>query len=86
MSLSSATKAGQLRGLDPTSVSNFFSAQIEANKLVQTQVDILQGALLSAGIFATVRNDGTYYQLLVSKEDSTTARKVLEALAEVRRP
>ena len=31
----SATKAGQLRGLDPTSVSNFFSAQIEANKLVQ---------------------------------------------------
>ena len=52
----------------------------------ETQVDILQGALLSAGVFATVRNDGTYYQLLVSKEDSTTARKVLEALAEVRRP
>src|SRR5215470_4570216 len=31
----SATKAGQSRGLDPTSVSNFFRAQIEANKLVQ---------------------------------------------------
>jgi hypothetical protein len=34
----------------------------------ETQVDILQGALLSAGIFATVRDDGTYYQLLVNKE------------------
>ena len=31
----SATKAGQSRGLVPTSVSNFFRAQIEANKLVQ---------------------------------------------------
>ena len=31
----SAMKAGQSRGLDPTSVSNFFRAQIEANKLVQ---------------------------------------------------
>ena len=31
----SATKAGQSRGLDPTSVANFFRAQIEANKLVQ---------------------------------------------------
>src|SRR5215469_9380819 len=30
-----ATKAGESRGLDPTSVSNFFRAQIEANKLVQ---------------------------------------------------
>jgi len=33
--IGSATKAGQSRGLDPTSVSNFFRAQIEANKLVQ---------------------------------------------------
>ena len=33
--ISRATKAGQSRGLDPTSVSNFFRAQIEANKLVQ---------------------------------------------------
>lgn len=32
----SAAKAGQSRGLDPTSVSNFFRAQIEANKLVST--------------------------------------------------
>jgi len=30
-----ATKAGRSRGLDPVSVSNFFRAQIEANKLVQ---------------------------------------------------
>lgn len=30
-----ATKAGQSRGLDPGSVSSFFRAQIEANKLVQ---------------------------------------------------
>ena len=52
----------------------------------ETKVDILQGALLSAGIFATVRDDGTYYQLLVNKEDSATARKVLETLSEARRP
>ena len=30
-----ATKAGESRGLDPTSVSNFFRAQTEASKLVQ---------------------------------------------------
>jgi Putative prokaryotic signal transducing protein len=50
----------------------------------ETQVDILQGALLSADIFATVRDDGTYYQLLVNKEDAATGRKVLEALSEER--
>ena len=33
--IASATKGAQSRGLDPTSVSNFFKAQIEANKLVQ---------------------------------------------------
>jgi chorismate mutase len=33
--IASATKAGQSRGLDQTSVSNFFKAQIEANKPVQ---------------------------------------------------
>ena len=33
--IGSAMKAAQSRGLDPTSVSNFFRAQIEANKLVQ---------------------------------------------------
>jgi hypothetical protein len=49
---------------------------------MQTQVDIAQGALLSAGIFATVRDDGTYYQLFVDKEDAATARKVLETLSE----
>ena len=36
--IGSAMKAGQSRGLDPTSVSNFFRAQIEANKLVQYSV------------------------------------------------
>jgi hypothetical protein len=45
----------------------------------ETQLDIPQGALLSAGIFATVRDDGTYYQLLVNKEDAPIARKVLES-------
>lgn len=50
----------------------------------EAQADILQGALLSADIFATVRDDGTYYQLLVNKEDEATARKVLEALSEAR--
>ena len=50
----------------------------------ETQVDIVQGALLSADIFATVRDDGTYYQLLVNKEDAATARKVLETLSEAR--
>src|SRR5215469_17250929 len=33
--IGSATKTGQSRGLDPASVSNFFRAQIEANKLVR---------------------------------------------------
>jgi len=46
--------------------------------VIDTQVDIAQGALLSAGIFATVRHDGVYYELLVSKEDADAARKVLE--------
>ena len=50
----------------------------------ETQVDIQQGALLSAGIFATVRDDCTYYQLLVNKEDAEAARKVLETLSEAR--
>jgi hypothetical protein len=50
----------------------------------EVQVEILQGALLSADIFATIRYDGTYYQLLVSEEDVATARKVLEALPKAR--
>jgi|SRR5215469_17872459 len=33
--ITAAAKAGQSRGLDREAVSNFFSAQIEANKLVQ---------------------------------------------------
>jgi len=49
-------------------------------RATEIQVEILQGALLSAGIFATVRDDGTYYQLLVNEEDAAAARGVLEAL------
>jgi hypothetical protein len=48
----------------------------------ETEVEILQGALLSADVFATVRDDGTYYQVLVNKEDAATAQKVLETLSE----
>ena len=33
--IASAVRAGEARGLDQTTVSNFFKAQIEANKLVQ---------------------------------------------------
>jgi chorismate mutase len=33
--IANAVKAGQAKGLDATAVSNFFRAQIEANKLVQ---------------------------------------------------
>jgi Putative prokaryotic signal transducing protein len=53
-------------------------------RATEIQVEILQGALLSAGIFATVRYDGTYYRLLVNEEDLETARKVLEALPKTR--
>jgi hypothetical protein len=53
-------------------------------RATEIQVEILQGALLSAGIFATVRYDGTYYQLLVNKEDLAAARKVLDTLSEAR--
>ena len=51
------------------------------NYYMESQSDIPQGALLSAGIFATVRYDGTYYQLLVSKEDAEAARSVLNAFS-----
>lgn len=50
----------------------------------EIQVEILQGALLSAGIFATIRYDGTYYQLLVDKDDVAAAHKVIETLPEAR--
>ena len=53
-------------------------------RATEIQVEILQGALLYAGIFATVRYDGTYYQLLVNEEDVATARKVLETLPKTR--
>jgi hypothetical protein len=48
--------------------------------LSEAEVDFPQGALLSAGIFATIQDDGTYHQLLVGKEDEVAARKVLAAL------
>jgi Putative prokaryotic signal transducing protein len=53
-------------------------------RATEIQVETLQGALLSAGIFATIRDDGTYYQILVTKEDLEAARKVLAALSEPR--
>jgi hypothetical protein len=49
-------------------------------RATEIQVEVLQGALLSAGIFATIRNDGTYYELLVEQEDLDSARKVLETV------
>jgi hypothetical protein len=57
---------------------------VQLQRATEIQVEILQGALLSAGIFATVRFDGTYYQLLVNEEDAVTARKVLETLPKER--
>ena len=48
--------------------------------VMDSQADLPQGALLSAGIFATVRFDGMYYELLVSKDDVEAAREVLKAL------
>jgi hypothetical protein len=53
-------------------------------RATEIQVEILQGALLSADIFATIRPDGTHYQLLVNKEDVASARKVLEDLPKTR--
>jgi len=41
-------------------------------------------ALLSAEIFATIRYDSTYYQLLVNEEDEAAGRKVLKALPKAR--
>lgn len=52
--------------------------------VIDTQVDISQEALLSAGIFATVRHDGMYYQLLVNKEDAEAARNILKSLSSAR--
>jgi hypothetical protein len=49
-------------------------------RATEIQVEILQGALLSADIFATIRYDGVYYQLLVNKDDVSAARKVLDEL------
>jgi hypothetical protein len=53
---------------------------VELQRATEIQVEVLQGALLSADIFATIRYDGTYYRLLVSKEDVAAARQVIEAL------
>lgn len=62
----------------------------EDNELVvlqratEIQVEILQGALLSADIFTTLRHDGTYWELLVNKEDVAAARMVLDTLPKAR--
>ncbi len=57
---------------------------VRLQNATEIQVEDRQGALLSAGIFATVRYDGTYYQILVNEEDEADARKVLDALPEAR--
>ena len=49
-------------------------------RATEIEVEILQGALLSADIFVTVQYDGTYYQLFVNEEDVSAARKVIENL------
>ena len=49
-------------------------------RATEIQVEILQGALLNADIFTTLRHDGTYWELLVYEEDVAAARKVLETL------
>ena len=61
------------------------SELVVLQRATEIQVEVLQGALLSADIFATIRYDGTYYELLVNKEDVANARKVLETLPKVRR-
>jgi len=77
-------RRGRSRGTKPSCLASKRKLLLLQKYAMQTQVDIAQGALLSAGIFATVRDDGTYYQLLVNKEDAATARKVLETLSEAR--
>ena len=59
---------------------------------IQTEADAAQGALLSAGIAATVQDDsasnwrpdvpwsGTGFRVLVPKEDAITARELLKQL------
>ena len=74
-------RRGRSRGAKPALPQNDELVLLQKYAM-QTQVDIVQGALLSAGIFATVRDDGTYYQLLVNREDAATARKVLGTLSE----
>ena len=49
-------------------------------RATEIQVEVLQEALLSADIFTTIRYDGTFYQMLVNKEDLAAARKVIDAL------
>ncbi len=53
-------------------------------KATEIQAEILQETLLSAGIFVTVRDDGIYFQILVSEEDEAAARKVLETPPQTR--
>jgi Putative prokaryotic signal transducing protein len=54
-------------------------------RATEIQVEVLQEALLSADIFTTIRYDGTFYQMLVNKEDLAAARKVIDALPKGRR-
>jgi hypothetical protein len=50
------------------------------HKATLIQAEVLQEALLSADIFATVNDDGIYYQIFVTPEDLEAARKVFAAL------
>ena len=50
------------------------------HKATLIQAEVLQEALLSADIFATVHDDGIYYQIFVTPEDLEAARKVFAAL------
>jgi len=56
--ITAAVKDGQSRGLDPTFVSHFFTAQIEANKLVQY---VLLADWHRVGIAPALRADRSSY-------------------------
>ena len=61
------------------------SGLVMLQRATEIQVEVLQEALLSADIFATIQYDGMYYQLFVNEEDVAAARKVLDDLPKGRR-
>jgi Putative prokaryotic signal transducing protein len=48
-------------------------------KATEIEAEILQETLLSAGIYATVRDDEIYYEILVSEADLLAARKAIQS-------